>query len=159
MADTAVANETFDITGVFYGAAEWFVGMLYVLIMAYILPPVMNGLGAIFDIGDFARGVIWIGAIIIAVIISIILPVYTISKALEGAQENLGTTLQAILFFIFGIIFVYATYTQIGQLSQIMNVDGFTYYLFWISMIITWGFAILGAPATLIIKSMNQSDQ
>jgi len=85
----------------------WLVGMLYVLIMASILPILMNNLGGIYDIGDFTRGIIWLGAILIAVIATIAYPVYQIQQAIEGQRKGIGTIFQAILVFIFGAMFVY----------------------------------------------------
>lgn len=147
---------------IFTGIGIWFVALICMYILNTLVPPTINTLDDVLQIGDTSllRAFIWLGIIIIYILSTIVLPLWNIVEGLkDGESGKFSYIIIGIVFWIFALGFVYVQHSYLPQLAAVLATDGLTRAIFWASTIITWIGIVVVVPLYLIIKGYTEQSQ
>lgn len=146
-----------NLTKIGKGAFSFFIGYIFIIVMNYLFPPLIETLQTIYPSAEFEQiGIL--GLMVVYVILCIITPQYYILTGLREqstTQQGAITIFLAILIFFFGIILTYKAYYMIPILASLAD-NGITQAIFWIGTIGVWTEIILITPAYMILEGIRK---
>lgn len=147
-----------DYKQIVKGQLFFFAGILYMLVISYIAPTLIEIGQSLFD-NDDVTGISWLIIIFAYVIITIGLPAHFTWKGLTDNKEGTSPVLQsigAIAMFILGILLTIKGWYIVTTIASALSNDLLALIIFWTGLLISWLLNIIVTPIVVLVRAQQQ---